>query len=106
MLDGQVISAPDHRTRSSPTARRRSPATSPRASAKSLATSLKYGALPITFDRVQTTIQTIGPSLAGDQLQAGITAGILGLLLVMLYCLLYYRGLGLVVVALAARRRR
>ena len=30
---------------------------------------------------------------------AGITAGIIGLLLVMLYCLLYYRGLGLVVIA-------
>jgi preprotein translocase subunit SecD len=67
--------------------------------AKSLATSLKYGALPIQFDQSKTTIQTIGPSLAGDQLQAGITAGILGLLLVMLYCLLYYRGLGIVVVA-------
>ena len=68
-------------------------------SAKSLATSLKYGALPITFDKSKTTNQVIGPSLAGDQLQAGITAGIIGLLLVMLYCLLYYRGLGLVVIA-------
>ena len=68
-------------------------------SAKSLATSLKYGALPITFDQSKMTTQVIGPSLAGDQLQAGITAGIVGLLLVMLYCLLYYRGLGLVVIA-------
>jgi preprotein translocase subunit SecD len=66
--------------------------------AKSLATSLKYGALPITFDKGKTNIQVIGPSLAGDQLSAGITAGIAGLLLVMLYCLLYYRGLGLVVI--------
>jgi preprotein translocase subunit SecD len=66
--------------------------------AKSLATSLKYGALPITFDKNKTTEQVIGPSLAGDQLSAGITAGIAGLLLVMLYCLLYYRGLGLVVI--------
>jgi preprotein translocase subunit SecD len=67
--------------------------------AKSLATSLKYGALPITFDKTKTTIQVIGPSLAGDQLKAGITAGIAGLALVMLYCLFYYRGLGLVVIA-------
>jgi preprotein translocase subunit SecD len=66
--------------------------------AKSLATSLKYGALPITFDSSKTTEVVIGPSLAGDQLSAGITAGIAGLLLVMLYCLLYYRGLGLVVI--------
>ena len=83
----------------SPTARRRSAATSPRAAPRALATSLKYGALPITFDQSKTTTQVIGPSLAGDQLQAGITAGIVGLLLVMLYCLLYYRGLGLVVIA-------
>jgi len=67
--------------------------------AKSLATSLKFGALPITFDKEKQTIQVIGPSLAGDQLTAGITAGIVGLVLVMIYCLLYYRGLGLVVVA-------
>jgi preprotein translocase subunit SecD len=67
--------------------------------AKSLATSLKYGALPITFDQSKQTIQVIGPSLAGDQLSAGITAGVAGLALVMLYCLFYYRGLGLVVIA-------
>ncbi len=69
------------------------------AEAKSLATSLKYGALPISFDQNKPTTETIGPSLAGNQLQAGIIAGLLGLLLVMLYCLLYYRGLGLVVIA-------
>ena len=47
----------------------------------------------------QPTVETIGPSLAGDQLSAGVLAGIIGLALVMIYCLLYYRGLGLVVVA-------
>ena len=67
--------------------------------AKSLATSLKYGALPITFDKGKTNIVKVGPSLAGDQLSAGITAGIAGLVLVMIYCLFYYRGLGLVVIA-------
>jgi preprotein translocase subunit SecD len=67
--------------------------------AKSLATSLKYGALPIDFDKNKTTVERIGPSLAGDQLSAGITAGVAGLILVMLYCLFYYRGLGLVVIA-------
>lgn len=67
--------------------------------AKSLATSLKYGALPIAFDKQKSTSQQIGPSLAGDQLTAGITAGIAGLILVMIYCLFYYRGLGLVVIA-------
>jgi preprotein translocase subunit SecD len=69
------------------------------ASATSLATSLKYGALPISFDDNSTTVEEIGPTLAGNQLSAGITAGLIGLGLVMLYCLVYYRGLGLVVLA-------
>ncbi|MEO5653562.1 MAG: protein translocase subunit SecD [Marmoricola sp.] len=65
--------------------------------ASSLANSLKYGALPIKF--AKPTVETIGPSLAGNQLSAGILAGAIGLAIVMLYCLLYYRGLGLVVIA-------
>ncbi|MGL5824094.1 MAG: protein translocase subunit SecD [Nocardioides sp.] len=64
--------------------------------AQSLATSLKFGALPVAFEK-DINVQTIGASLAGNQLQAGIAAGALGLLLVMIYCLFYYRGLGLVV---------
>jgi preprotein translocase subunit SecD len=67
-------------------------------SANSLATSLRYGSLPIAFEK-DPTVETIGPSLAGDQLAAGIVAGMIGLGLVMLYCLLYYRGLGIVVIA-------
>jgi preprotein translocase subunit SecD len=66
--------------------------------AQSLATSLKFGALPISFQK-DPQVEIVGPSLAGNQLSAGITAGVLGLLLVMLYCLLYYRGLGGVVIA-------
>ncbi len=66
-------------------------------SAESLATSLRYGALPITFDK-NPTVETVGPSLAGDQLSAGLLAGLLGLAAVMIYCLFYYRGLGVVVV--------
>ncbi len=96
VLDGKVLSAPTFR----------GPITGGSAqisgnftesSAKSLSTSLQYGALPISFNDPST--DTIGPSLAGDQLSAGLTAGVIGLLLVMLYCLLYYRGLGLVVLA-------
>ncbi|QCW50961.1 protein translocase subunit SecD [Nocardioides dongxiaopingii] len=64
--------------------------------AKDLSTSLKYGSLPISFD---SNSENIGPSLAGDQLSAGLLAGAFGLGLVLIYCLLYYRGLGLVVVA-------
>jgi preprotein translocase subunit SecD len=67
------------------------------AEARSLSNSLKYGALPIRF--AEPTVETIGPSLAGNQLSAGVLAGVVGLAIVMVYCLLYYRGLGLVVVA-------
>ncbi len=65
--------------------------------AQNLANSLKYGALPLTFERVQDT--TEGPQLASNQLHAGIVAGIVGLILVVIYCMIYYRGLGLVVIA-------
>jgi len=67
-------------------------------SANSLATSLRYGSLPIEFGD-DPLVETIGPTLAGDQLSAGLTAGLIGLLIVMFYCLVYYRGLGTVVIA-------
>jgi preprotein translocase subunit SecD len=98
VLDGKVISAP-YFEGVIPDGTSQISGTFSESEAKSLATSLKYGALPITFDKTKTTIQVIGPSLAGDQLRAGITAGIAGLVLVMIYCLFYYRGLGLVVIA-------
>ena len=66
--------------------------------ARSLSTSLKYGALPVRFAD-DPTVEVVGPSLAGSQLSAGVYAGIFGLAVVMIYCLLYYRGLGLVVIA-------
>jgi preprotein translocase subunit SecD len=96
VLDGQVISAPNFEGRI-PDGNAQISGNFTRTSAESLATSLKFGALPISFDRDGTQIEEIGPSLAGNQLQAGLTAGALGLLLVMGYCLIYYRGLGLVV---------
>ena len=69
------------------------------AEATSLATSLKFGALPISFDDDSTQVELVGPSLAGNQLSAGLIAAGFGLMLVMLYCLAYYRGLGIVVIA-------
>lgn len=96
VLDGQVLSAPtmdalilDGRAQIS--------GDFTQSSAESLATSLKYGALPIAFEN--PSVETIGPSLAGDQLRAGLVAGAFGLGLVLLYCMLYYRGLGIVVVS-------
>ncbi len=67
------------------------------AEAKRLALALRYGSLPVKFDQKQTTVEDVSPSLGKDQLKAGIAAGIIGLALVALYMLLFYRVLGLVV---------
>ena len=64
--------------------------------AKDLANVLKYGALPLTLDVAEVT--SISPTLGDDQLRAGIIAGLLGLALVALYLLLYYRALGVVAI--------
>jgi len=57
---------------------------------------LKYGALPVTLEAVDIT--SVSATVGGDQLRAGIIAGLLGLGLVMIYLLLYYRVLGLVAI--------
>ena len=95
VLDGQVLSAPTMEGRILDGNAQIS-GDFTETSANSLATSLRYGSLPIEFED-DVSVETIGPSLAGDQLSAGLWAGGLGLALVMIYCLLYYRGLGLVV---------
>ena len=63
--------------------------------AKDLALVLRYGALPVQLDR--QTVQTVSATLGQDSLRAGLVAGAVGLGLVALYMLVYYRALGLVV---------
>ena len=66
-------------------------------SARALANQLKFGALPMSF-----TLQTqddISPTLGSEQLELGLLAGLIGMLLVIVYSLLQYRLLGLVTVA-------
>jgi len=63
--------------------------------AKDLALVLRYGALPVQLDR--QTVQTVSATLGRDSLRAGLLAGLVGLLLVGVYMVLYYRALGLVV---------
>jgi preprotein translocase subunit SecD len=67
------------------------------AEATSLANVLKYGALPVTLQ--VASVDQVSPTLGQDQLNAGLIAGGLGVLLVVAYLLLYYRALGLVAVA-------
>lgn len=63
--------------------------------AQDLANVLKYGALPLAFDRGE--VQQVSPTLGAEQLDAGLLAGAIGLFLVTLYSFFYYRGLGIVV---------
>lgn len=63
--------------------------------AKNLALVLRTGALPLTLE--QSEVRTVSPTLGRDSLQAGLLAGSIGLGLVLIYVLLYYRALGLVV---------
>ncbi len=65
--------------------------------AQTLATQLNYGALPVRLDRL--TVQTVSPTLGKASLRAGLISGLVGLALVMLYVIFYYRLLGIVVVA-------
>lgn len=62
--------------------------------AQDLANILTYGALPVTLDVAEVT--TVSPTLGNDQLRAGLIAGALGLALVTVFLLFYYRALGLV----------
>jgi preprotein translocase subunit SecD len=60
--------------------------------ASDLANVLKYGALPLAF--TQSKVDTVSATLGSDQLHGGLIAGGIGLLLVIIYCLFFYRGLG------------
>ena len=61
-----------------------------------LAKLINYGALPVQLKKVN--VENVSPTLGQDQLDAGIAAGIIGLVLVALYMLVFYRLLGLVVI--------
>ncbi|QSB04007.1 protein translocase subunit SecD [Natronoglycomyces albus] len=63
--------------------------------ARLLADQLNFGSLPSLF--TIETINEVTPTLGVSQLQAGLLAGGLGLLLVFVYCLAYYRVMGLIV---------
>ena len=65
--------------------------------ARSLADQLKFGALPLSF--IEQTSIDISPTLGSEQLRYGLIAGLIGLLLVVVYSLIQYRALGFVTVA-------
>ena len=64
---------------------------------KILADQLKYGALPLSFT-VESS-NSISATLGSQQLQIGVVAGLIGLLLVAIYSLIVYRALGFIIIA-------
>jgi preprotein translocase subunit SecD len=95
MLDGQVISAPQVQEPTSDTASISGSFTQD--DAQQLADQVKFGALPIQFD-VQSE-QQISATLGTDQLEKGLIAGLIGLLLVVAYAAFQYRVLAIVTTA-------
>ena len=96
VLDGIVQSAPAFQTNNFSGGSVQISGGFSESDAKDLATVLQYGALPVQLK--PSTSQSVSPTLGTDQLRAGIAAGIIGLALVALYMLLFYRVLGLVVI--------
>jgi preprotein translocase subunit SecD len=94
VLDGLVLSAPTIQDRIDSDAQITGDFT--RKTSAELANTLKYGALPLSFQTGQ--VEVVSATLGDDQLDAGLLAGGLGLLVVVIYAILYYRILGLVTV--------
>jgi preprotein translocase subunit SecD len=94
-LDSQVVSAPQIRE-AIPGGRTQISGGDPPftvESSKQLANVLKYGSLPLSFESSEA--ETVSATLGLTSLRAGIIAGGIGLAMVLLYSLLYYRVLGL-----------
>jgi preprotein translocase subunit SecD len=93
VLDGLVVSAP-RITEAIPSGNAQITGAFSQQEANDLANVLKYGSLPLAFDRGE--VQQVSPTLGANQLRAGLLAGGLGLFLVLLYLFAFYRALGIV----------
>nr|WP_079063203.1 protein translocase subunit SecD [Peterkaempfera griseoplana] len=96
VLDGQNVSAPSV-SQAIPGNSAEISGSFTQKEAEDLANVLAFGALPLDF--TTQSVSTVSPQLGGEQLHAGLIAGAIGLALVVLYSLVYYRGLGLVSIA-------
>jgi preprotein translocase subunit SecD len=91
VLDSQVVSAPEIQE-AIPGGRTQITGQFTNDSARELANVLKYGSLPLSFESSEA--ETVSATLGLTSLRAGLIAGAVGLALVLLYSLLYYRILG------------
>lgn len=106
-LDSQVISAPEIVTPTPAGEVSQITGDFSEQEAQDLANNLRYGALPLSFvgenGEPGGTTTTISPTMGEASLKAGILAGVVGLALIALWALFYYRGLGLIaMISLAA----
>jgi preprotein translocase subunit SecD len=95
-LDGRVESAPVTEQDGIPGGRSQISGNFSQSEASNLANVLKYGSLPLKFD--VPTARSVSATLGAAQLHGGLIAGAIGLGLVIVFSMLYYRGLGLVTV--------
>ncbi|MET8870538.1 protein translocase subunit SecD [Nocardia sp. NPDC004604] len=92
VLDSKVVSAPVVQSGPQQGGRTTISGSFTAASAKELANTLKYGSLPLSFQTSEA--ETVSATLGLSSLRAGLLAGAIGLAVVLLYCLAYYRMLG------------
>nr|WP_232107528.1 MULTISPECIES: protein translocase subunit SecD [Streptomyces] len=95
VLDGEVVSSP-YVNQSITGGNAEISGSFTQEQAQGLANMLSYGALPLTFR--EESVTTVTAALGGDQLEAGLIAGAIGLALVVLYLLVYYRGLSFIAI--------
>ncbi|MFD5753344.1 protein translocase subunit SecD [Streptomyces sp. NPDC127033] len=94
VLDGNVVSAPSVSQTLGGSAEISGSFT--QQSAQDLGNILSYGALPLTFQ--EQSVTTVTAALGGEQLEAGLIAGAIGLALVIIYLVAYYRGLSAIAI--------
>jgi preprotein translocase subunit SecD len=94
VLDSKVVSAPEIRE-PIPGGRTQISGQFNQSTARELANVLKYGSLPLSFESSEA--ETVSATLGLTSLRAGLIAGAVGLALVLIYSLLYYRVLGLLI---------
>jgi preprotein translocase subunit SecD len=92
VLDSQVVSAPQIQE-AIPGGRTQITGRFTADSARQLANVLKYGSLPLSFESSEA--ETVSATLGLTSLRAGLIAGAIGMALVLVYSLIYYRVLGL-----------
>jgi preprotein translocase subunit SecD len=96
VLDGEVVSAPEIRAAILPGRQTSITGSFTQAEAQNLANVLKYGSLPLSFQSSES--ETVSATLGLASLRAGLLAGALGLVVVFVYCLFYYRALGVLTI--------